>query len=89
VKARHRRLGIAFWPVCAVNHPETGRQFIKVHPDATQMAFKGVWVEDESHPLGGRLGKVILHRRVNVKKDALPSWVRKRPFYEFVKEDHL
>jgi len=49
------------------------------------MVITETWVEDDSHPLGGYLGTVVLHRRVNLRKDELPSWVRNRPLFEYVR----
>jgi len=75
------------WGVLAmVNHPERGRHFQRVKPDTLGIVLRAVWVPDDAHPLGGRLGNLTLHRRVNLRKDATPRWIRDRPLYEFTKE---
>jgi hypothetical protein len=70
----------------AESHPERGRLLHKERDDVTRYVYGKVWVSDDSHPLGGYEGTVILNRRVNLRKDELPVWVRERPLYEFVKE---
>lgn len=75
------------WPLCAIQHPEHGRQFRKVHPMQTEIVLTGVWVENDAHPLGGTLGTVVLKRRVNTRNDKIPNgWQQRHAEFEFVKE---
>jgi hypothetical protein len=75
------------YPLCMVNHPERGRYPERTSPTVIQIVFTSAWVPDETHPLGGYEGEVVLFRRVNLVKDKLPGWYRRtRPLYEFTKE---
>ncbi|AWY07447.1 hypothetical protein SEA_BOGOTA_46 [Streptomyces phage Bogota] len=69
-----------------VQHPERGRYFQRIKPATTGITLHAVWVSDDAHPLGGYLGSLTLHRRVNLRKDDVPRWIRDRPLYEFTKE---
>ncbi|UTN93050.1 hypothetical protein SEA_MARKY_47 [Streptomyces phage Marky] len=77
---------IPFGILVMVNHPETGRTQRRVKPETTRIVLRGVWVSDDAHPLGGRLGDLTLYRRVNLRKDRMPRWEKARPLYEFTKE---
>lgn len=77
----------ARYPLCMVNHPERGRGPQRVSPNVRQIVYTKAWVSDETHPLGGYEGVVTVYRRVNLRKDELPSWYRHlRPLFEFTKE---
>lgn len=68
-----------------VSVPASGRVHTRLRHVYPTISFAG-WVEDKDHPLGGRHGNVLLYRRVNLKKDEIPRWIRDRPLYEFTKE---
>lgn len=69
-----------------VNHPELGRSLRWVEPHIEQLVYTAMWVPDESHPLGGYAGTVVLYRRVNLRKDPVPRHCPCPPKYEFTKE---
>ncbi|AYD86791.1 hypothetical protein SEA_MICRODON_44 [Streptomyces phage Microdon] len=73
-------------PLAMVQHPERARspQRIAAHKD--RLVYTKSWVPDEAHPLGGYEGTLVLYRRVNLRKDELPRWIKDRPLYEFTKE---
>lgn len=68
-----------------LNVPSTGRVHTRLAVLHKTVQFTG-WVEDDKHPLGGYFGDVVLYRRINLTKDAIPRWMRERPLYEFTKE---
>lgn len=69
-----------------VNHPERGRSLLWVGPEVRHLVYTNMWVPDESHPLGGYAGTVVLYRRVNLRKDEVPRSCPCPPKYEFTKE---
>ena len=73
-------------PLAMVNDPTYGRKTRRVPIISGWIRFTGVWVGDDSHPLGGYLGDITLYRRVNLRKDEVPQWIHDRPLYEFTKE---
>jgi hypothetical protein len=73
-------------PLAMVQHPERARSPQRIPLAQTRLVYTSVWVPDETHPLGGRNGVLVLHRRVNLRKDELPRWIKDRPLYEFTKE---
>lgn len=64
--------------------PSVGRIHTRMRHVYPTVQFAG-WVEDDTHPLGGYHGDVLLFRRVNLTKDEIPRWIRDRPLYEFTK----
>lgn len=81
MKAQSRRAVPAM-----VDHPERGRSLLWVAPEVPYLVYTSTWVPDDAHPLGGYSGTAIRVRRVNLRKDEIPRYVRKRPLYEYVKE---
>ncbi len=71
---------------CIVEHPEVGRHVRWVSPKTKILVCKDTWVPDDTHPLGGYAGTVILTRRLNLTKDPVPKHLSYRPRYEFSKE---
>lgn len=73
-------------PWAMVQHPESARRPQRIPLARTRLVYTSAWVPDDTHPLGGRLGVLVLHRRVNLRKDVLPRWITERPMYEFTRE---
>lgn len=73
-------------PIAMVQHPERARAPMRVPLRKTTLTYHQTYVPDDTHPLGGYLGTLVLHRRVNLTKDEMPTWIRDRPLYEFTKE---
>lgn len=73
-------------PLAMLNHPHTGRKAMRVRQEVVVIRLHGVWVPDDTHPLGGADGILVLYRRVNLRKDEISSWIRDRPLYEFTRE---
>jgi len=73
-------------PLAMVQHPERARAPQRVPLVKDRLVYTNTYVPDEAHPLGGRLGTLVLYRRVNLTKDEMPRWIKDRPLYEFTKE---
>lgn len=73
-------------PLAMVQHPERARAPQRVPLAKDRLVYTNTYVPDEAHPLGGRLGTLVLYRRVNLTKDEMPRWIKDRPLYEFTKE---
>jgi hypothetical protein len=73
-------------PLAMVQHPERARSPQRVPLAKDRLVYTNTYVPDEAHPLGGRLGTLVLYRRVNLTKDVMPRWIKDRPLYEFTKE---
>lgn len=73
-------------PLAMVQHPEKARGPLRVPAGQTRLVYTRTYVPDETHPLGGRIGTLVLFRRVNLVKDVLPQWIKDRPLYEFTME---
>ncbi|UTN91876.1 hypothetical protein SEA_STUFF_45 [Streptomyces phage Stuff] len=73
-------------PLAMIQHPERARSPQRVPLAKDRLVYTKSWVPDEAHPLGGYEGTLVLYRRVNLRKDVLPRWIRDRPLYEFTKE---
>lgn len=73
-------------PLAMVQLPERARTYQRVPLVKDRLVYTKTWVPDEAHPLGGYEGTLVLFRRVNLRKDEMPRWIRDRPLYEFTKE---
>ncbi|AWY07363.1 hypothetical protein SEA_ARACELI_45 [Streptomyces phage Araceli] len=73
-------------PLAMVQHPERARSPQRVPLAKDTLVYTKSWVPDEAHPLGGYEGVLTLYRRVNLRKDVMPRWIKDRPLYEFTKE---
>lgn len=76
--------------MAVVVHPESGRMIRFVDPRTNVIRLEDVFIPIYGHPLGGWIGNVNLHRRVNLRKDYVPRWHRDggRPLYEFVQKEN-
>ncbi|AWY07528.1 hypothetical protein SEA_LAZERLEMON_45 [Streptomyces phage LazerLemon] len=76
-------------PLAMIQHPERARSPQRVPLAKDRLVYTKSWVPDETHPLGGYEGTLVLFRRVNLRKDELPRWIKDRPLYEFTKEPRV